>query len=183
MQLERFSIEGLALITPKYWRDDRGFFVETFKDSWFRENVADVKFVQDNQSFSKDIGTIRGLHYQKAPFGQGKLIRVIKGKILDVAVDARCGSKTFGQHIAVELDAENGKQLWIPDGFLHGFCTLVEDCEICYKVTNEYSHPHDAGIAFDDPDIGVKWPVDIKDAVLSEKDKKQPPFKSLLEGL
>ena len=179
MILTKLNIKDVALITPKKHGDNRGFFMEAFKDAWFRENVADVGFVQDNQSLSAQKNTIRGLHYQKAPFGQGKLVRVLKGAIFDVAVDIRPNSPTFGQWVGETLSAENSNQLWIPDGFLHGFCTLTDDCEVFYKVTNPYSFECDAGIAFDDADIGIKWPIDISQAILSDKDKKQPKLSSL----
>jgi dTDP-4-dehydrorhamnose 3,5-epimerase len=179
MLFKRFEIIGPALITPKMIGDDRGFFMEAFKDGWFRENIANVTFVQDNQSLSRQVGTIRGLHYQKAPMGQGKLIRCLKGSIFDVAVDIRRESPTFGRWIAETLTAERGEQLWVPEGFAHGFCTLEPDTEVFYKVTNPYSREHDAGILFDDPEIGIRWPIDRTLAVLSEKDKVQPPLASL----
>lgn len=179
MKCETLGILDVFLITPKKHGDNRGFFMEAFKDAWFRENVADVGFVQDNQSLSAQKNTIRGLHYQKAPFGQGKLVRVLKGAIFDVAVDIRPNSPTFGQWVGETLSAENSNQLWIPDGFLHGFCTLTDNCEVFYKVTNPYSFECDAGIAFDDADIGIKWPIDISQAILSDKDKKQPKLSSL----
>jgi len=179
MNFKHFSISGPALIQPKMIRDDRGFFMEAYKDAWFRENIENVVFVQDNQSLSRQVGTIRGLHYQRAPFGQGKLVRCLKGAIFDVAVDIRPDSETFGHWIGETLTAEQGEQLWIPDGFAHGFCTLEPDTEVFYKVTNPYSRDHDAGLAFDDPEIGIEWPLDVSEAVLSEKDKVQPPLASL----
>ena len=182
MQVTRYSIDGPALITPRKLGDSRGYFMEAFKDGWFRENVADVAFVQDNQSLSALAGTIRGLHYQTAPMGQGKLVRCLKGAIFDVAVDARPGSATFGQWVGVTLTPENAEQLWVPEGFLHGFCTLTPDTEVFYKVTNAYSPAHDRGVAFDDPDIAVDWPIDAAHAVLSDKDKALPPLSSLIEA-
>lgn len=179
MQLERFDIEGPVLIQPRMIRDERGYFMETFRDDWFRANVADVTFVQDNQSLSRQTGVIRGLHYQTAPFGQGKLVRCLKGSIFDVAVDIRPGSATFGRWISAELTAERGEQLWVPDGFAHGFCTLEPDSEVFYKCTNLYSRPNDCGLAFDDPEIGITWPIDVAKAVLSDKDRSQPPLSSL----
>ncbi len=179
MQFKRFDMIGPALIQPKILGDDRGFFMEAFKDAWFRENIEDVTFVQDNQSLSRQVGTVRGLHYQRAPFGQGKLVRCLKGSIFDVAVDIRPASPTFGQWIGETLTAEQGEQLWIPEGFAHGFCTLEPDTEVFYKVTNPYSRDHDAGIAFDDPDIGIVWPIDLTTAMLSDKDKVQPSLSSL----
>ncbi len=174
MQVTRFAIEGPALIKPRMIGDARGYFMEAFKDAWFRETVADVGFVQDNQSMSSETGTIRGLHFQTEPMGQGKLVRCLKGSIFDVAVDTRKGSSTFGQWIGETLTAEGAEQLWVPEGFAHGFCTLEPFTEVFYKVTNPYSPAHDRGIAFDDPDIGVKWPVDGAKAILSDKDRHQP---------
>lgn len=179
MDFKRFEIQGPALIQPNMIGDDRGFFMEAYKAQWFRENIKDVTFVQDNQSLSRQVGTIRGLHYQKAPFGQGKLVRCLKGAIFDVAVDIRPDSATFGQWISATLTAEKGEQLWVPEGFAHGFCTLTPDAEVFYKVTNPYSREHDAGIAFDDPDIGIVWPTDLSLALLSDKDRVQPSLSSL----
>lgn len=179
MQKTSFDIPGPVLIQPKIIADERGYFMESFKDAWFRENVTDVTFHQDNQSMSRQVATIRGLHYQKAPFGQGKLVRCLKGAIFDVAVDIREGSATFGRWISATLTAAQGEQLWVPDGFAHGFCTLEPDTEVFYKVTNPYSRDHDAGVAFDDPEIGIKWPIDLSQAVLSDKDKIQPPLANL----
>ena len=183
MQFETFAISGPALITPNRLGDARGWFMEAFKNGWFREHIADVTFVQDNQSLSGEVGTIRGLHYQSAPFGQGKLVRCLRGTIFDVAVDIRPGSATFGQWVGAELSAENFKQLWVPDGFAHGFCTLTPDCEVFYKTTNPYSREHDFGVAFDDPDIAVAWPIDLAKAVLSDKDRRQPSLADLKAAL
>lgn len=179
MHFETFTIAGPALITPKKFGDDRGYFMEAWKDAWFREHIEDVGFVQDNQSLSAQRGTIRGLHYQTTPFGQGKLVRCLQGAIFDVAVDIRPGSKTFGQWIGANLTAEGGEQLWVPDGFAHGFCTLTGDCLVFYKVTNPYSKANDCGLAFDDPEIGIQWPIDHQDAILSDKDRIQPNLASL----
>jgi len=179
MHLKRFTVAGPALIHPTRFGDARGWFMEAWKDAWFRENVEDVGFVQDNQSMSAQVGTIRGLHYQLAPFGQGKLVRCLKGSIFDVAVDMRPGSETFGQWVGETLTAEGGEQLWVPEGFAHGFCTLEPDTMVFYKVTNPYSKDHDRGLAFDDPEIGISWPIDINHAVLSDKDKVQPKLSTL----
>ncbi len=180
MQLKIFDIDGPVLILPKKLGDSRGYFMEAFKDNWFRENVADIGFVQDNQSLSAQAGTVRGLHYQEAPMGQGKLVRCLKGAIFDVAVDVRPGSATFGKWIGETLTAEGAEQLWVPEGFLHGFCTLKPDTEVFYKVTNPYSPAHDRGIAWNDPEIGVEWPVSADEAILSDKDKLLPPLRSLV---
>ena len=179
MHTTSFDVPGPFLIQPKIIRDERGFFMEAFKDGWFRENVADLTFVQDNQSLSRQVGTIRGLHYQAAPFGQGKLVRCLKGAVFDVAVDIRRDSATFGRWVCTTLTAGNGEQMWVPDGFAHGFCTLEPDTEVFYKVTNPYSRDHDRGLAFDDPEIGIEWPIAASAAILSEKDKIQPSLASL----
>lgn len=183
MQFERFSVPGPALIQPKIIGDNRGYFMEAFKVDWFRDNIEAVTFVQDNQSLSATVGTIRGLHYQSAPFGQGKLVRCLKGSIFDVAVDIRPDSPTFGQWVGATLTAGKGEQLWVPDGFAHGFCTLEPNTEVFYKVTNPYSREHDRGLAFDDTDIGIDWPVMPKNAVLSDKDRIQPGLASLCRAL
>jgi dTDP-4-dehydrorhamnose 3,5-epimerase len=138
-------------------------------------------FVQDNHSLSRDVGTVRGLHFQTAPFAQDKLVRVVSGAILDIAVDLRRSSPTFGRHVVVELSKENWRQLFIPIGFAHGFVTLEPDTEVIYKVTNFYSPQHDCGVAWDDPDIGVDWPVAAESVVLSDKDRKWPRLRDLQE--
>ncbi len=179
MEYRRLDINDVVLIKPKVIGDARGFFMEAFKDAWFRENIADVGFVQDNQSLSASAGTIRGLHYQTAPFGQGKLVRCLQGAIFDVAVDIRLDSPTFGRWVGETLTAEGAEQLWVPEGFAHGFCTLLPDTMVFYKVTNPYSKANDFGVAFDDPEIGIDWPIDIATAVLSDKDRVQPSLNSL----
>jgi len=183
MKVERFNISGLALIRPKMHVDDRGFFMESFKDAWFRDNVADVAFVQDNQSLSRQSGTLRGLHFQMPPQGQGKLVRCLRGAIYDVAVDIRPDSATFGQWLGVHLTPEHNDQFWIPEGFAHGYCTLVEDTEVFYKVTSPYSKEHEGGLAFDDPEIAIRWPIDVDKAVLSDKDRAQPRLVTLRDKI
>ena len=173
---EDLEIEGLKLVTPKKFGDDRGFFCETYNASTWRMAGLDYDFVQDNHSLSRDMGTVRGLHFQSAPFAQDKLVRVLRGRILDIAVDLRQSSPTFKKYVAIELSYENWKQLLIPVGFAHGFVTLEPDTEVCYKVTNFYSSAHDFGISWGDPDIGIDWPVTKSDAILSEKDKNLPPL-------
>ncbi|QNP82820.1 dTDP-4-dehydrorhamnose 3,5-epimerase [Agrobacterium tumefaciens] len=180
MQLEAFSISGLKKITPARFGDSRGYFSEVFKREWFRENVANVEFVQDNESLSGQAGTVRGLHFQTEPFAQGKLVRCLRGRLLDVAVDIRTGSPTFGHWTSVELSSDNGEQLWIPAGFAHGFITLVDDTVISYKVTALYSAAHDRGVKWDDPAIGINWPK-MENFVLSDKDAKQPLLSDLPE--
>jgi dTDP-4-dehydrorhamnose 3,5-epimerase len=175
VMIERQSIPDVVLLRPKRYEDERGWFCESFKDGWFRENVADVCFVQDNQSYSKSAGTIRGLHYQSPPFAQGKLIKCLQGSIFDVAVDLRVGSPTFGKWVGVTLTAAAGEQVWVPEGFAHGFRTLVPDVEIFYKVTAPYSAACDQGLAFDDPALAIVWPGGPPEAAaLSPKDRAQP---------
>jgi dTDP-4-dehydrorhamnose 3,5-epimerase len=173
-QLERLAIAEIVKIVPTRHGDDRGYFSEVFKDAWFRENVADVAFVQDNQSLSAAKGTIRGLHFQLEPFAQGKLVQCIRGTVFDVAVDIREGSPTFGQWAGAELSGGNGAQLWIPAGFAHGFVTLEPNTIVHYKVTAPYSAQHDRGLLWNDADIGIAWPVAATEVVLSEKDRAQP---------
>lgn len=174
MKITALDIDGLLLVEPSRIGDARGFFSETFRADRFAEAAGPVTFVQDNHSLSAARGTIRGLHYQKAPRAQGKLIRVTRGAILDVAVDIRAGSPTYGRHVAVELSAENWRQLWVPEGFLHGFCTLAPDTEVIYKVTDTYSREHDAGVRWNDPAIAIAWPVAEHEATLSDKDRTAP---------
>jgi len=182
MKFERLAIPSVFKITPARFGDARGYFSEVFKDQLFRDSVEDVGFVQDNQSLSATVGTVRGLHFQLAPFAQGKLVRCIAGAIFDVAVDIRVGSPTFGKWVGAELSADNGEQLWIPTGFAHGFATLQPDTVIHYKVTAPYSAAHDRGLFWDDPAIGIDWPVAPGEAVLSDKDKIQPKLSELQPG-
>jgi dTDP-4-dehydrorhamnose 3,5-epimerase len=179
MGIRELEIPEVKLIVPKRFSDVRGYFSETWSDRLFREEVANVNFVQDNQSVSARKGTLRGLHFQKPPFAQGKLVRVGRGSILDVAVDIRSGSPTYRQHVAVKLDALEGAQLWVPAGFLHGFCTLEDQTEVFYKVTSYYSPSHDAGVLWNDEDLGIQWPVDANSVLLSEKDKRLPRLRDL----
>lgn len=180
MQVTRLAIEGLALLKPARFGDHRGFFSETYNRRRFAEAVGvDVEFVQDNHSLSRDAGTLRGLHFQRPPTAQGKLVRVVRGAVLDVAVDLRRASPTFGQHVAVELSAENGDQFWIPPGFAHAFCTLVPDTEFVYKVTNYYSPADDGGIIWNDPDLAITWPFPVDRLTLSDKDTKLPRLADL----
>lgn len=179
MEFSFLEPAGLVAITPKRHGDARGWFSEVFRDDLFRAHVADVAFVQHNQSYSAPKGTVRGLHFQLEPRAQGKLVRCPRGRVFDVAVDLRASSPTFGQHAAIELSAENGRQLWIPTGFAHGFCTLEDDCELAYLVTDYYSPEHDRGLAFDDPALAIAWPVAAADAVLSPKDRVQPRLADL----
>jgi dTDP-4-dehydrorhamnose 3,5-epimerase len=173
------AIEAVKVVTPKLIADSRGSFCETYNQERFAEHGIMPSFVQDNQSASAAVGTIRGLHFQSHPAAQAKLIRVLKGRILDVAVDLRRSSPTYGKWVAEELSADNPKQIFIPTGFAHGFCTLEIDTLVFYKVSAFYSPPNDLGVAWDDPDLGIDWPVAPSKAVLSDKDSRMPAFKSL----
>lgn len=179
MDVRATAIEDVKLITPKRHGDARGFFSETYNARAFAAAGIDAAFVQDNHSLSAQKGVVRGLHFQIAPHVQGKLVRVVRGAILDVAVDIRAGSPTFGRHVAVELSAENWQQLWIPAGFAHGFCTLMSDTEVVYKVTGFYAPECDKGLAWDDPELGIDWPVDADAVTLSEKDRAHPRLTDL----
>lgn len=174
MEYRKLDFEDVFLLTPRIFGDDRGFFTETFRLSHFSENVGDFPLVQDNHSYSRSIGTVRGLHFQTDPMAQGKLVRCISGAILDVIVDIRPGSANFGKHLTVELNSESCQQVWVPPGYAHGFCTLMPDTIVNYRVSEYYSGAHDAGIAWDDPDLQIKWPVSGDAAVLSDKDKIHP---------
>ncbi|GHE54895.1 dTDP-4-dehydrorhamnose 3,5-epimerase [Camelimonas fluminis] len=173
------ALPDVKIITPARHGDQRGFFSETWNREAMRAAGVDADFVQDNHSLSGPVGTVRGLHFQSAPFAQDKLVRVSRGRILDVAVDLRRSSPTYGQHVAVELSAENWRQLWVPVGFAHGFCTLEPDTEVQYKVTAPYSAANDHGVLWNDPDIGIDWPVSGAQALLSPKDQKQPRLAEL----
>lgn len=179
LEIESTAIPDVKILTPKRFDDGRGFFSEVYNRKRYEDAGVKLDFVQDNHSLSEQSGTIRGLHYQTAPFAQDKLVRVVRGRILDVAVDLRRSSPTFGQHVAIELSAENWRQLLVPIGFAHGFCTLEPDTEVLYKVTNYYSAAHDRGLAFDDPALGISWPVPADGAVLSDKDRKHPRLADL----
>jgi dTDP-4-dehydrorhamnose 3,5-epimerase len=177
MQIEPQSIPDVLLITPRRFGDARGFVSETFRLSRLRAAGLDVSFVQDNHTYSAAAGTVRGLHAQAPPSVQGKLIRVTKGAIWDVAVDVRHGSPTFGRHVAAELSAENWRQLWIPPGFLHGLCTLEDETEIIYKMAcSEYDPATECGALWNDPALAIPWPVAPGSAILSEKDRVRPPL-------
>ena len=173
MEFKKTAIEGVYIIEPKVFNDARGYFFETWKKEEFESHVGPVDFVQDNESKSS-YGVLRGLHYQKGEFSQAKLVRVIKGKVLDVAVDLRKSSPTFGQHVMVELSDENKRQFFIPRGFAHGFLVLSDEAIFTYKVDNVYAPQADAGIRWNDPDIGIEWPIDYAQVQTSEKDLRQP---------
>ena len=177
MKFVRTEISDVIIIEPKVHGDARGYFVETFRQDRLEAFLGfKVNFCQDNESKSS-FGVLRGLHYQLAPAAQTKLVRVIKGRVLDVAVDIRKGSPTFGKHVATELSEENKRQLFIPRGFAHGFAVLSDEAIFAYKVDNYYSPENDRGMAFDDPELGIDWQIDKMKLQLSEKDTKQPLFK------
>jgi len=179
MKYIKQGIPDVIVVEPQVHGDSRGYFVETFRQDLFEEAVGHkVNFVQDNESKSSK-GVLRGLHFQLAPHAQSKLVRVITGSVLDVAVDIRQGSKTFGEHVAVELTAENKKQMFVPRGFAHGFVVLSESATFAYKVDNYYSPECDRGLAFDDPDLNIDWQLPTEQLQLSAKDTKQPSWAQL----
>ena len=173
MEYIKTDIEGVFVIEPKVFNDARGYFMEAWKQAEFNEHVGKIDFIQDNESKSS-FGVLRGLHYQKGELSQSKLVRVIKGKVLDVAVDIRKSSPTFGKHVMVELSEENKRQFFIPRGFAHGFLVLSDEAIFTYKVDNVYAPQAEAGIRWNDPALGIDWPIDPKEVLTSEKDLKQP---------
>lgn len=174
MKIEPQAIPEVLLITPPRFADSRGFFSETWSRTKLEKHGFDENFVQDNHSYSAASGTIRGLHCQIAPFVQRKLVRVVRGAIWDVAVDLRQGSANYGRHTAATLSAANGQQLWVPPGFLHGFCTLEPDTEVIYKVTGDYDKDSERGVIWNDPGLALPWPVAADAVVLSDKDAALP---------
>ena len=178
MEFKKTQVEGVYIIEPRVFNDARGYFLEAWKKEEFEQHIGPVEFIQDNESKSS-YGVLRGLHYQKGDFSQAKLVRVIKGRVLDVAVDIRPSSPTFGQHVMTELSEENKRQFFIPRGFAHGFLVLSEEAIFTYKVDNVYAPQAEAGIRWDDPDLGIEWPIDPKKVLTSEKDLKQPRFKDI----
>jgi dTDP-4-dehydrorhamnose 3,5-epimerase len=174
MDVSPTKIPDIRVVKPRRFVDPRGFFSETFNAKSFAEAGIQQVFVQDNHSLSGPKGTVRGLHFQIPPFAQDKLVRVIRGSILDVVVDIRRNSPTYGQNVTVVLSAQEWNQLFIPLGFAHGFCTLEPDTEVLYKVSNFYSADHDRGLLWNDPDLGIDWPVSATTAILSDKDKTHP---------
>lgn len=184
MQIQTLSIPEVKILTPARFGDDRGYFTETFNKKHFAGAIGaamdSFEFVQDNQSMSAATGTIRGLHYQAPPYAQGKLVRVLSGRIYDVAVDARQGSPTFGRWVAAELTAAGGEQIWVPEGFLHGFATLEPDVVVAYKVTAFYDKASDGAVSFADPDLAIDWPVASNDAIVSDKDRAAPSFRDFV---
>ncbi|MES2277842.1 MAG: dTDP-4-dehydrorhamnose 3,5-epimerase [Bacteroidota bacterium] len=179
MKVSTTAIEGLLIIEPRIFPDDRGYFYESYNQQKYTDaGIPDV-FVQDNQSFSQK-GALRGLHGQADPFAQGKLVRVLQGRVLDVAVDIRKNSPTYGQHVTTELSGDNHLQFWVPPGFLHGFVTLEDDTIFTYKVTNGYDKASEIGVIWNDPTLAIGWGIDLRDAIVSPKDKVLPAFKDFV---
>lgn len=176
MRIEKTPLEGLLVLEPNVWKDNRGYFFESFRLKMFQDLGIHVNFIQDNQSLSHK-GSIRGLHFQAPPFEQGKLVRVIKGKVLDVVVDIRKTSATYGHHYSLELSEENNLQLWIPPGFAHGFSTLEDNTIFTYKCTNIYDKSSEGGIIWNDPTLKIDWKID--NPIISAKDENLPLFKEL----
>jgi dTDP-4-dehydrorhamnose 3,5-epimerase len=179
MRVEALALPGVRLIHPDRHEDERGFFSETYRRDTLATCGIDDEFVQDNHSGSARAGTIRGLHFQIGPFAQVKLVRVSRGAVYDVVVDIRHGSPTFGRHVAVRLDAKAGTQIYVPIGYAHGLCTLEDDTEVQYKVSALYSADHDRGLLWNDPALGIEWPVDADSAVVSGRDADHPVLAKL----
>jgi dTDP-4-dehydrorhamnose 3,5-epimerase len=179
LEFREFDIAGLIEVRPRKIADERGYFSEIFRLNRFCERAGPIRFVQDNQSLSHRVGTLRGLHFQTKPAAQGKLVRCLVGKIWDVAVDLRSGSPTYGRTASVVLTPEDNNQLWVPVGFAHGFCTLEPNSVISYRVSDYYSPENDKGVAWDDPEIGIEWPSVADPDTLSAKDRQQPRLADL----
>ena len=182
MNVIKTDIEGLVVLEPRVFGDSRGYFFESFNARTFEEAVGNVNFVQDNESKSS-YGVVRGLHFQKPPHAQAKLVRVVKGKVMDVAVDLRKGSPTFGKYVALELSEDNHRQVFIPRGFAHGFSVLSDEVVFQYKCDNYYAPESEGAVAWDDPDLAIDWRVPADKVLLSEKDKKHPFLKDILGEL
>ena len=178
MEVIKTKIPGVVIIEPRLFPDARGYFFESFSKREFEEKVGKIEFVQDNESKSS-YGVLRGLHFQKPPYAQSKLVRVVKGAVLDVAVDIRKGSPTYGQHVAVELTEDNHLQFFIPQGFAHGFAVLTDEVIFQYKCDNFYAPASEGAIAWDDPDLGIDWRVPAEKVILSEKDRRHPRLKEI----
>ena len=179
MKVIETEIEGVFILEPRVFGDDRGYFFESFSLKHFEEKVSKMVFVQDNESKSK-YGVLRGLHYQLPPYTQAKLVRVVKGRVLDVAVDIRRGSPTFGKYVAVELSEENNLQWFLSKGFAHGFAVLSEEAIFQYKCDEYYAPDYEGAICYDDPDLGIDWKLPLEDVILSEKDKKHPRLRDAI---
>jgi dTDP-4-dehydrorhamnose 3,5-epimerase len=179
VKVQTFDISGPLLLLPEKHIDGRGFFAETFRKDWLEAQTGPIEFVQDNHSCSSKSGTVRGLHFQVTPTPQAKLVRVVRGAILDVVVDLRKSSPTYGQHVATTLSAENFAQLYVPIGFAHGFCTLEPDTEVVYKVSDYYDPSTEKGLLWNDRALKIVWPVGPNDVTISDKDRNYPPLHRL----
>ncbi len=179
MEFVATEIPGVMIVRVARHGDERGFFSETYRRAWFDDAGMRVDFVQDNHTFSAERGTVRGLHFQVPPRAQAKLVRVSRGRALDVVVDIRVAAPTYGRHVVVELSGENWEQLFVPPGFAHGFCTLEADTEVLYKVSDYYSPEHDKGLLWNDPALGIAWPVGSDEAVVSDRDRAHPRLAEL----
>lgn len=179
MEIIKTDIEGLIIIKPQIFKDSRGYFFESFSQREFNEKVTPIQFVQDNESYSS-YGVMRGLHFQKPPYSQSKLVRCVKGSVLDVAIDIRKGSPTYGKHVAVELSAENHLQFFIPKGFAHGYAVLSKEAIFQYKCDEFYTPQSEGGIQLMDESLGINWPISADDAILSDKDKKYPKLSEII---
>lgn len=182
LDVQPLAIPDVKIISPRKHGDSRGFFSETYTRKTFAEAGIDLDFVQDNHSLSPQVGTLRGLHYQGHPFAQDKLVRVVSGRVLDVAVDLRRNSPTYGKWVSAEISADQWNQILVPIGFAHGICTLEPDTQLIYKVTSYYAPQHDFGVRWNDPDLGIAWPFPEDRLLLSDKDKKQPFLKDVVSG-
>ena len=179
MKVESLEIPEVKVITPRIFSDERGFFSETWNQRIFEQAGISANFVQDNHAYSREEGTVRGLHFQVPPMAQDKLVRVVRGAVLDVAVDMRRNSPTFGRYVSAMLSADNWKQMWVPKGFAHGYVTLEPDTAVVYKVTTYFAPGHDAGIAWNDPAIGIDWQLGTRTPILSGKDRDLPSLDHL----
>ena len=179
VDIRPLGIADVKLVVPKIHRDARGFFSETYSRRDMTAAGIATEFVQDNHALSLETGTLRGLHFQVPPHAQGKLVRVTRGSVFDVAVDIRVGSPTFGQHVSAVLSAENWTQIWIPPGFAHGYCALEPQTEVIYKVTDYYAPDCDRGLRWDDASLGIQWPLDRAKITLSDKDRRQPSLRDM----
>ena len=178
MEITKLEIPEVKILAPKKFGDHRGFFSETYNKLTLADQGIEIEFVQDNHSFSAERGTIRGLHFQTPPYAQDKLVRVVQGSVLDVAVDIRRGSPTYGKHVSAVISAEAWNQILVPIGFAHGLCTLEPDTVVIYKVSNTYAPDHDLGLLWNDPDLGIDWPIGEDEAKLSDKDRRQPRLRA-----
>ena len=176
MNIVKTSIDGVVILEPRVFGDDRGYFLESFSEQWFKEHVCNTHFVQDNESRSS-LGVLRGLHFQKPPYAQSKLVRVVKGEVLDIAVDIRKGSPTFGKHISAILSVDNKRQFFVPRGFAHGFVVLSDEVIFQYKCDNYYAPESEGAIAFNDPSLNIDWQIEEPQIQLSDKDKQNPLLK------